>query len=442
MASISIANSAVPTASKKQPKRAAFAAFIGTTIEFYDFYIYAFASALIFGQLFFKTSNPFIGTMAAFATFAVGLFIKPVGGIVFGHIGDKIGRKRALIITLFLMGFATVGIGLLPTYSQAGILAPILLIAMRLLQGLAVGGEWGGAVLIAGEHAPDGRRGFFASFAQLGSPAGLILATLAFKFISDLPEEILYSYGWRLPFLASFVLLIIGFLIRHGVNESPEFLEQKEKEHTAPKAPTVEKSPLKQLLAKHKKLVVWALLANVIGVAGFYFVTTFMVAYTTQYLHINKDLVLNAILLVAVIHFFNTPFAAWVGEKVGMRKYLIIVSGLCCLFAYPMFVLVSQGTLLSITLGITLPMLCISSFYALIAGFTSSLFPVQLRYSGISLSYQFCGAIAGGLTPLIATSIAEYSNGSFLPLSLFLIALALASFIAMIALNTKKYPHY
>ncbi len=423
---------------KKQPKRAAFAAFMGTTIEFYDFYIYAFASALIFGHLFFKTDNVFIGTMASFATFAIGLLIKPLGGIVFGHIGDKVGRKKALIMTLFLMGISTVGIGLLPTYVQAGIWAPILLIIMRLLQGLAVGGEWGGAVLIAGEHAPTGRRGFFASFAQLGSPAGLILATLAFKIISGLPEEILYSYGWRLPFLASFVLLIIGFIIRHGVHESPEFVEQQAKQSTE----SVNISPLKKLLKDHKKLVILALLANVIGVAGFYFVTTFMVAYTTQYLHFDKDLVLNAILLVAIIHFFNTPFAAWVGEKVGMRKYLIMTSALCCVLAYPMFLFIEKGTLFSITLGIALPMVCISSFYALIAGFTSSLFPVQYRYSGISLSYQFCGAIAGGLTPLIATSIAQYSNGHYLPLAAFLIVLALTSTLAMIALNTKKYPHY
>lgn len=436
-AAVASTNSDVQTG--KQPKRAAAAAFMGTAIEYYDFYIYALASALIFGQLFFKTDNAFIGTMAAFATFAIGLFIRPLGGIVFGHIGDKIGRKKSLMITLFLMGFATVGIGLLPTYSQAGIVAPILLIVMRLLQGLAVGGEWGGAVLIAGEHAPKGRRNFFASFAQLGSPAGLIMATLAFKLISSMPEEEFLSYGWRLPFLASFVMLLIGLFIRHGVHESPEFLEQKEKQA---KQTTPTQVPLVQLLKESKKIIALALCANVLGVAGFYFATTFMVAYTTQFAGLDKAMVLDAMLIVAILHFFNTPIAAWIGEKLGTRHFLMVTSALCAITPFFMFPLVLQGTLGSISLGIWLPMWCMSCFYALVAGFTSGLFPVHLRYSGISVAYQMCSAVAGGLTPLIATTIAQQSGGSTLSLSLFFSALCLISFIAVVLLHPKKYPTY
>lgn len=213
---------------KKQPIKASLAAFTGTMIEWYDFYIYAFAAAIIFNKLFFQTSSPFISTMASFATFAIGLLVRPIGAIYFGNLGDKIGRKKSLVITLFLMGFAAIGIGLLPTYETAGILAPILLIMLRICQGLAVGGEWGGAVLIAAEHAPTGRKTFFASFAQLGSPAGLILATLVFRLISNLDDAELYSYGWRIPFLISIGLLIVGYIIRRSVNESPEFLEAQE----------------------------------------------------------------------------------------------------------------------------------------------------------------------------------------------------------------------
>ncbi len=211
----------------RQPVRAATAAFIGTMIEWYDFYIYATAAALVFGELYFPSHDPFISTMASFATFAVGFFARPLGGVIFGHLGDKIGRKKALMTTLMMMGVATVCVGLLPAYAKVGVLAPLLLVLLRVVQGIAVGGEWGGAVLMAAEHAPKGRRTFFASFAQLGSPAGLILSLIAFRAVTSMPHEEFIAWGWRLPFLVSAVLLVVGVLIRMGVNESPEFERQK-----------------------------------------------------------------------------------------------------------------------------------------------------------------------------------------------------------------------
>jgi len=256
-----------PSASP-QPRRAAAAAFIGTMIEWYDFYIYATAAALVFGALFFPSDNSLFSTMAAFGTFAVGFFARPLGGIVFGHIGDRIGRKKSLVITLLMMGVVTVGIGLLPTYAQIGAAAPVLLIVLRVIQGIAVGGEWGGAVLMAGEHAPKGRRTFFASFAQLGSPAGLILSLLAFGAVTRLPEEELMSWGWRVPFLASALLLLVGLAIRLGVNESPEFLASREQ---AEKSRRKEQAPVLEVLRTAWRPLLLCIGANTLGIAGVYF---------------------------------------------------------------------------------------------------------------------------------------------------------------------------
>ena len=270
-----------------QPRRAAAAAFIGTMIEWYDFYIYATAAALVFGALFFPSDDKLFSTMAAFGTFAVGFFARPLGGIVFGHIGDRIGRKKSLIITLLMMGVVTVCIGLLPTYAQIGAAAPVLLILLRIVQGIAVGGEWGGAVLMAGEHAPKGRRNFFASFAQLGSPAGLILSLLAFSAVTRLPEEDLMSWGWRLPFLASSLLLLVGLAIRLGVNESPEFLASREQ---ASKSQHKEQAPVMEVLRTAWRPLLLCIGANTLGIAGVYFTNTFMIAYTTQQLELPRSM--------------------------------------------------------------------------------------------------------------------------------------------------------
>lgn len=286
-----------PTASA-QPRRAAAAAFIGTMIEWYDFYIYATAAALVFGALFFPSDDSLFSTMAAFGTFAVGFFARPLGGIIFGHVGDRIGRKKSLVITLLMMGIVTVCIGLLPTYAQIGAAAPVLLILLRIVQGIAVGGEWGGAVLMAGEHAPKGRRNFFASFAQLGSPAGLILSLLAFGAVTRLPEEALMSWGWRVPFLASALLLLVGLAIRLGVNESPEFMASREQ---AEKARCKEQAPALEVLRTAWRPLLLCIGANTLGIAGVYFTNTFMISYTTQQLHLERSLILECLFFVAII---------------------------------------------------------------------------------------------------------------------------------------------
>ncbi|WP_207816254.1 MFS transporter [Pseudomonas sp. 50_B] len=425
-----------PSASP-QPRRAAAAAFIGTMIEWYDFYIYATAAALVFGALFFPSDDKLFSTMAAFGTFAVGFFARPLGGIIFGHIGDRIGRKKSLVITLLMMGVVTVCIGLLPTYAQIGALAPVLLILLRIVQGIAVGGEWGGAVLMAGEHALKGRRNFFASFAQLGSPAGLILSLLAFSAVTRLPEDALMSWGWRLPFLASALLLLVGLAIRLGVNESPEFLASREQ---AAKSLRKEQAPVMQVLRTAWRPLLLCIGANTLGIAGVYFTNTFMIAYTTQQLEIPRSLILECLFVVAIIQFCIQPLAAWTAEKIGATRFLCLVSVLAMASPYPMFVLVSSGQAPLMILGIALAVVCMASFYAVIAGYVSGMFETRVRYTAISLAYQVCGALAGGLTPLIGTWLAHRFIGQWWPMALFYSLIAAVSLICVLALS-RRHAH-
>ncbi|CAD6520219.1 MFS transporter [Paraburkholderia sabiae] len=420
--------------STRQPGRAATAAFIGTMIEWYDFYIYATAAALVFGELYFPSSDRFISTMASFATFAVGFFARPLGGIVFGHLGDRIGRKKALMTTLMMMGVATVCVGLLPDYSKVGALAPVLLVLLRVVQGIAVGGEWGGAVLMAGEHAPKGRRTFFASFAQLGSPAGLILSLIAFRAVTSMDKADFMSWGWRLPFLASAVLLIVGIVIRLGVNESPEFARMKEANRTS-------KLPIAEVFRSAWGLVLLCIGANTIGIAGVYFTNTFMIAYTTQYVGVTRSLILDCLFAVAIIQFIAQPLAAWLAERIGGARFLKIAALLAMISPYPMFVLVQSGSAVPMVIGIAIAVVCMASFYSVIAGFVSGIFPTHVRYSGISLAYQVCGAVAGGLTPLVGTWLAHRYTGQWWPLAVFYTCLAGISLLCIVALDARRAAH-
>ncbi|MDN7940099.1 MFS transporter [Burkholderia multivorans] len=380
--------------SVKQPKRAALASFVGTTIEWYDFYSYATAAAIVFGPLFFPGENRFVSLLASFGSFAVGFFARPFGGVLFGYLGDRFGRKRSLLATLMLMAVSTVAIGLLPTYATAGMLAPILLVLMRVLQGIAVGGEWGGAVLLAGEHAPAGKRTFFASFAQLGSASGLILSMLAFGAISTLPKEDLMSWGWRLPFLASAVLLAVGFVIRASVSESPEFEEVRKSGDTA-------RNPVREAL-KYWPLLLLAIGANVYGIAGVYFSNIFMISYATQFLSLDRSMVLHCMTIVAVLQFV----------------VLLITGAWAAIVPFVMLPLVHVGTPLSITVGVGLATLAESGYYSVVAGFVSGIFVARIRYTAISIAYQVCGALAGGLTPLVATIIAQNTAPQWWPLAI------------------------
>ncbi|SAI74152.1 transporter [Bordetella ansorpii] len=428
-----------PTTATHQPVRASGAAFVGTMIEWYDFYIYATAAALVFGKLFFPSADGFYGTLAAFGTFAVGFFARPFGGAVFGHIGDRIGRKKSLVITLLMMGSVTILIGLLPTYASIGIWAPILLVLLRLVQGIAVGGEWGGAVLMAGEHSPDkSKRTFFASFAQLGSPAGLILSMLMFKLVTSLDDAEFMSWGWRVPFLFSAVLLIVGFAIRMSVQESPDFLAEQEARAQRAAAKEEEKVPLFEVLRGAPRLLVLAVGANVLGIAGFYFTNTFMLAYTTQYVGLTRAVILDCLLLVSIMQFFITPLSAYIASRIGNRRFLLITSFISLFTPYAMFNLVDQGTLLSLTLGVGVAVMFMGAYYAVIAGHVSDSFPTRIRYTGISMAYQLSGAIFGGLTPMLGTILAQKFAGQWWPLALLFSVIALLSMLSVAFLTERK----
>ena len=367
--------------------------------------LYGTAAALVFNRLFFPELDPLTGIFAAFATYAVGFIGRPLGGIVFGHYGDRIGRKSMLIITLLLMGIPTVIIGLLPTYDQIGYWAALLLVILRFLQGMAVGGEWGGAVLMAVEHAPEGRKGFYGSLPQTGVGAGLVLSTLAMSAVATLPEEDMLSWGWRLPFIASIVLLGVGWFIRVKVPESPDFAKvQAEQKAQA--------MPLKVVLKDHGAATFNIIGARIAENAWFYLSVTFALAYTTSQLALPRAEVLTAITVGAALSLITMPLAGWLSDQVGQKKLYMVGMILLLMYVYPFFAMLGTGDMvivwwaLVIAIGIIFPLL-----YAPEALLFAKQFPAQVRYSGISFGVQIAGVLGGGLAPMIATALLAKGDG-------------------------------
>ncbi|MBE2286946.1 MAG: MHS family MFS transporter [Prosthecobacter sp.] len=406
-------------------RRVVLASFIGTTIEWYDFFLYVTASALVFGKLFFTTMDPLAATMASFATNAVGFFARPLGGIVFGHFGDKIGRKSMLVTTLMMMGLATFGIGLLPTYDQAGILAPVLLVLLRFVQGLGVGGEWGGAVLMAVEHGKAGQRGFLASWVQAGVPIGLLIATGVFRTLSSIiPEPSFMAWGWRIPFLIGILLLGVGMFIRLRVLESPVFAEAKKHNATA-------EMPIFEVIRRYPRNVLIAMGARFAENAFFYVITAFVLTYATQQAGFTKDQVLQAVLVGSAVQFFVIPIFGWLSDRVGRRPVYLGGTLLVVLFAFPFFWLVDLKTTGMLWLAVTLGLIIHSTMYGPQAAFFSELFGTRVRYSGASLGYQLASPLAGGLAPLIATALLDQSGGKPWPVAVYLIFMAVITLISV-----------
>lgn len=391
--------------SSRQYVTAGLASMMGTTIEWYDFFLYGTAAALIFNKIFFPAFDPITGTLAAFATYSVGFFARPLGGFVFGHFGDKLGRKSMLLITLFLMGIPTILIGLIPSYESIGYWAAVLLVLMRFLQGIAVGGEWGGAVLMAVEHAPEGKKGFFGSLPQTGVAPGLILSSLAMGAVASLPEEDMLSWGWRLPFLASVVLLLVGWWIRAKVAESPDFEQMSKKGKQVP-------IPALEVLRHYPREVLLVVGGRLAEVTWFYTVVTFALAYATTTLGVERSVMLDATVWGAFAALFTMPLFGVLGDRIGF-KWVFMAGTICMLaFSSTFFSMLSSLDSKTITLALVIAIgLVYAALYGPQGGLFSTQFPPEVRYSGISIAVQVSGAIGGGLAPLVATSLLAYGNG-------------------------------
>lgn len=408
---------------KSVHRLAGISSMVGTTIEWYDFFIYGAAAALIFNKLFFPNLDPLMGVMAAFATYAVGFIGRPLGGIVFGHFGDKVGRKSMLLLTLVLMGIPTVLIGLLPTYESIGYWATLFLVILRFIQGMAMGGEWGGAVLMAVEHAPEGGKGFWGSLPQASAGGGLMLASIALGLVSLMPEQILFSWGWRLPFLASIVLLAIGWYIRVKVPESPDFEKIKEKAEKI-------KVPALQVFKNHPKELVTIIIARAAENAWFYIASTFALAYTTTQLGIPRQNILFATICGGAMVMFMTPLCGHLSDKVGQRNMFMFGLILLALYCYPFFSMLNTKdpflvwTAIVVAIGIVFPVM-----YAPQSQLFARQFPAEIRYSGISISVQFAGVLGGGLAPLIATKLLSIGQGSPHLISIYILSMAIVAII-------------
>jgi metabolite-proton symporter len=406
--------------------KVATASLIGTAIEWYDFFLYGTAAALVFNKLFFPTFDPMVGTLLAFATYALGFIARPLGGFVFGHYGDKIGRKTMLYLTLLIMGVATAVIGLLPTYETLGIWAAVLLIGCRLVQGFGLGGEWGGAVLMAVEHAPPNRRGFYGSWPQLGAPLGLVLGTLVFSVFSlVMTDADFMAWGWRLPFLFSIVLVVVGLWIRFTLAESPEFQKVKDAKQEV-------RMPILEAVRQYPKNILLAMGARFAENGFFYIYATFTLAYATQALGMNRQDILNGVLIAAAIETFTIPAFGLLSDYVGRRRVYIFGAIFSALMSFPLFMLMGtknpQLAWIAIVLGLAVGH---AAMYGPQASFLSELFGTKVRYSGVSLGYNLASIFAGALSPLIATWLMTTYRPETWPISVYMIILAVITVVAV-----------
>ncbi|MEV4106878.1 MULTISPECIES: MFS transporter [Nonomuraea] len=403
-------------------KKIVAASLIGTTIEWYDFFLYGSAAALVFNKLFFPESDPLTGTLLAFLTYAVGFVARPLGGLVFGHFGDRIGRKTLLVVSLLTMGAATFLIGCLPTYETLGPSAALLLTALRLVQGFALGGEWGGAVLIVSEHGETDRRGFWASWPQAGAPGGNLLATGVLAALAAWQsDEAFLAWGWRVPFLLSGVLVLIGLWIRLTITESPVFQQ----------APPEKAPPIKGVWRYHRKDVLTAIGARLAENISFYLLTVFVITYAKS-AKIENSTVLNAVLIASAIHFVTIPMWGALSDRIGRRPIYLAGAAGIGVWIFAFFPLVDTGNFLVITFAVTVGLLFHGMMYGPQAAFFSELFGTRMRYTGVSIGAQLSAIVAGALAPIIAVALLK-SYSSSVPISAYLGVAAVLTLIAVYA---------
>jgi MFS family permease len=424
-----VATPTTPVPTKAGPsKKGIFAAsFIGTSIEWYDYYIFGTAAALVFGTAFFPGFSSVAGTLAAFATFAVGFIARPLGAAVIGHFGDRIGRKSMLVLTLLLTGGSTFLIGLLPTYDAIGIGAPLLLVVLRLVQGFGVGGEWGGAVLIATEHASPRRRAVYGSFAQFGVPVGVLTSNLAFLAVSGLDNEAFLAWGWRLPFLFSIVLVVVGFLVRSKLQDAPEFQRVKEQHE-------VSKVPVAELVKRQPRTLFLASLASIAPPAVGYTVIVYMLTYGTTVVGFERSTLLWLILASTLVWIATIVVAAVLADRFGSKRVFAIGALTAVIWPLPMFALVNTGNAGAALLAFVVAAIVQGIMAGAQGGLFTEIFEVKTRYSGISIAYQLGGLVGGAITPIAATALYG-AYGSSTPIAVYVAALSLVSLLAVLGIR-------
>lgn len=413
------------TVDKKQLSRVAFASLIGTFIEFYDYFIYGAAAALVFPHLFFTDLPPTVATIVSFATLGVAFITRPIGAVIFGHYGDTVGRKAMLIASVSIMGIATVVIGLLPTYETIGVAAPVLLVVIRLIQGLAVGGEWGGATTMMIEYAPKNRRGFYGTFVQLGNVLGVLCATGSFALASMLPKEIFLDWGWRAPFIASILLMAVGIFIRMKIEEPPMFKKmQAEREKTSlPIVIVFKKFPRQIFLAAGLRIS-----ESVVG----YLVISYVLQYTTSNFNMPGSTILLGVMAAAASGLIAFPLWGILSDKIGRRAVFLIGAFGSCLLAWPFYWLVDSGTVWGVYLALILAYsFIVGSMYSIEPCYLSEMFSTEVRYTGVSVGSQLAG-VFGGFTPMVATALVAWAGGGFWPIAwMIIISGAITGFCAL-----------
>ncbi|MGV9275604.1 MFS transporter [Streptomyces griseosporeus] len=435
-----MASAATAPPSPGNLKRIVAASLIGTTIEWYDFFLYGSAAALVFNKLFFPDSDPLVGTLLSFLTYAVGFAARPLGALVFGHYGDRLGRKKLLVLSLLLMGGATFAIGLLPTHATVGSTAPVLLTTLRLVQGFALGGEWGGAVLLVSEHGDARRRGFWASWPQTGAPAGQLLATGVLSLLTAvLSDDAFGSWGWRIPFLLSGVLVIVGLWIRLSVDESPVFREAlaQAEARKAAQDGVAEKLPLVSVLRHHWRDVLIAMGARMAENISYYVITAFILVYATTAADVSKQTALNAVLIASAVHFAVIPLWGALSDRIGRRPVYLIGAVGVGLWMFPFFALIDTSGFGSMVLAVTVGLVLHGAMYAPQAAFFSEMFATRMRYSGASIGAQFASVAAGAPAPLIATALLD-DYGSSTPIALYVIAAAVLTVLAVLVAKETR----
>lgn len=411
----------------------------GATVEWYDFFVYGTAAALVFPRIFFPADMPpLVAQIAAFSTFAVGFIARPFGGVIFGHFGDLFGRKKALLVALLAMGFATTAIGFLPTYAMAGFWSPLLLVLLRFVQGIAVGGQWGGAALMAIESAPRGKSGFYGSFVQIGVPMGVVLANLVFfGLIAAFPANSLENWGWRVPFILSIALVFIGIYIQTSLEESVEF-KRVASAQDATSLPAA-KSPILQVLSRHPKKIVLAGGAFIASNTCFYAAITYAVAYGDSVLHLPRNVMLACVVAASLVMVPGLIFFGSLSDRLGRRNLFMAGCALTGLWSFAFFPLLETLSYGAVLVALTVELLCLSVMYGPQAALFAELFPVEMRYSGASLGYQLGAVIGGGFAPIIATALfAEYA--STFPISVFLFGVCATSLICTYFLTREAPP--